>query len=184
MQKIPSRFMKRTLMSDEKILEDAGFSRIYIVEAMFSLMCFTIAGYAVSYGLAYYHLAYTYIPLYAGAAIGFLYAFFECMRIWTTEIILTDRRLILKSGFFFVNIEEVDIEQLASDYIEQSILGRLFGYGAIRIRCIQAKDMVLPPITNPYIFRNALERAKQEYRERYINIGRLYKQTLPDAPVA
>lgn len=175
MKSLPSRFIRRTLMPDEVVREEAKFHKIYLVTAFLSFLSATVVGYGASYGLAKIGVAYTWKPLLGGMAIGLWYAFWTCVRVWTMEIVLTDRRIIYKRGFFKVIAEEVDIEQLASDNVDQSFLGRLLNYGAIQIRCIQANDISLPPIRNPYRFRNALERAKQEYRDKYINNHRLFR---------
>lgn len=162
-------------MKDESVRHEARFHRIYLMTALIAFIFSSACGYGICFLLNKYGLAYTWKPLYGGMAVGAWYAFWTCMHIWTMEIVLTDRRLIYKRGFFKVMADEVDIEQLASDYVDQSFLGRLLNYGAIQIRCIQANDIWLPPIRNPYEFRNALEQAKQEYREKYIQTGRLYK---------
>jgi hypothetical protein len=67
----------------------------------------------------------------------------------------------------------VDVEQLASDDVRQTLFGRLLDYGAIHIRCIEASDIYLPPVMKPYEFRNALEAVKKEYREKYMSVERL-----------
>jgi hypothetical protein len=175
MKSLPSRFIRRTLMQDETIRHEAKFHRIYLVSALMSFLIAAACGYGITFLLARFGIKQTFIPLYVGVAIGAWYALCVCMHIWTMEIVLTDRRIIYKRGFFQIRADEVDIEQLASDYVDQSFLGRLLNYGAIHIRCVQADDIYLPPIRNPYEFRNALERGKQEYREKYNNTGRLYR---------
>jgi hypothetical protein len=116
---------------------------------------------------------YTWRPVYAGAFVGLWMLLSMMMKKWTTEIILTTERLIYKRGFFKVTVQEVDIEQLASDSVDQSLLGRIFDYGAIHVRCIEASDVDLPAITKPYEFRNALEQQKHLYRESYMKVERL-----------
>jgi hypothetical protein len=81
--------------------------------------------------------------------------------------------LIYKRGFFSVEVDEIDIEQLASDNVQQSLIGRLFDFGVIHIRCIEATDLWLPPVANPYAFRNAIEKQKHQYREHYMKVERL-----------
>ena len=92
---------------------------------------------------------------------------------WTTEIVLTNHRLIHKTGFFLIDVHEVDIEQLASHHVVQSLLGRLLDYGEVHVRCIEATDIFLPPISHPYAFRNAMEQEKHHYRNDYMKVERL-----------
>lgn len=162
-------------MQDEKIVADARFHGFYTCWA-FVIFAFCLAlGGGVQYAAWHYLGQWPFAPLYAGAAVGAWILFAMMLKKWTTEIILTDRRLLYKRGFFKINIDEVDIEQLASDYVEQSLLGRILDYGEIHIRCIEASDVWLPPVAQPYEFRNQLEKMKHAYREQYMGVGRLYR---------
>lgn len=176
----PSRFMKKTLMPDERVIRDARFSRVYTVSCYLALVSFVLLGAAVQYALLHHvppeFRVRTHIPLAAGTGIGCWQFFWMMLKKWTTEIVLTDLRLIYKRGFFFVQVSEVDIEQLASHEVEQTFLGRMFDYGAIHIRCIEATDFRLPPIAKPYEFRNALELQKRAYREDYMKVDRLRRR--------
>src|SRR5919197_1546927 len=53
---------------------------------------------------------------------------------WTTEIAVTDRRIIYKEGFIRRRTIEMHMDKVESVDVEQSILGRLFGYGDILVR--------------------------------------------------
>jgi hypothetical protein len=169
----PSRFIRKTLMPNEKCVKDARFSWVYIFQAWVVWGICLILGYMVHYGFMRYLGLYDLRPVYIGAGIGGWLFFWMMMKKWTTEIILTTERLIYKQGYFMVDVAEVDIEQLASDRVEQSFFGRIFDYGNIYIRCIEAPDIWLPPIRRPYEFRNALEQQKHLYREHYMKVEHL-----------
>jgi hypothetical protein len=178
---LPSRFMSKTLLPEEKLVADAQFPFFYTVSCYFTLAACTLLGIAAQYGLKYHvapHLPFRLPVDYrilpgAGLFLGLWQFFWMMLRKWSTEIVLTDQRLIYKRGFFTVHIEEVDIEQLASDNVEQTFLGRLFDYGQIHIRCIEASDIWLPPVSGPYVFRNAIEQQKHLYRDTYMKTARL-----------
>jgi hypothetical protein len=169
----PSRFVQKTLLPDERCVRDARFSWMYTLNAGFVCVLCVAAGYVVRYGLSRYMGQDTWQPVYAGAFVGLWMLLSMMMKKWTTEIILTTERLIYKHGFFKVTVQEVDIEQLASDSVAQSLLGRILDYGEIHVRCIEASDVNLPAITRPYEFRNALEQQKHHYRETYMKSQRL-----------
>jgi uncharacterized membrane protein YdbT with pleckstrin-like domain len=66
------------------------------------------------------------------AAIGaFLPAWF---RRWTTEIAVTDRRIILKRGFIRRHTVEMNMQKVESVDVDQTLVGRLFNYGSVTIR--------------------------------------------------
>ena len=164
---LTSRYMHKTLMPDEKIMGDARFPAIYIFICYFTLLCFAVAGGIAQYAVTRFTGQPGLMLLLVGAGVGFCQFLFMMMKMWTTEIVLTDRRLIYKRGFFAIKVDEVDIEQLASQKVDQNLIGRMFDYGEIHIRCIEASDVWLPAIAHPYAFVNGLEREKQEYREKY-----------------
>ena len=53
---------------------------------------------------------------------------------WTTEIAVTDRRIIYKTGFIRRNTTEMNMEKVESVDVDQSVLGRIFGYGDVIVR--------------------------------------------------
>jgi len=171
MEKHLSRFIRRTLMPDEKVLGEARFHGFYVFCAFLNLSFFLLLGGALQYTLDRYvplHGMGVW-PLLSMTGIGIWILAAMMLKRWTTEIILTNRRLLYKRGFFLVTLAEADVEQLASDNVNQSLIGRLLDYGALCIRCIEANDFVLPPVAHPYDFRNKIEHAKQAYRERYMH---------------
>lgn len=66
-----------------------------------------------------------------GGVLSFLSAFIKRA---TTEIIVTDRRAIIKRGLIARKTIEINMSKVESVDISQSILGRLFGYGTVLIR--------------------------------------------------
>ncbi len=50
-----------------------------------------------------------------------------------TEILLTDKRFIAKSGLFLSNLEELSLSQLTGVGITQHVIGTLFGYGTVNL---------------------------------------------------
>jgi uncharacterized membrane protein YdbT with pleckstrin-like domain len=61
----------------------------------------------------------------------FLYAWFDR---WTTEIAVTNRRIIFKEGFIRRNTVEMHMDKVESVDVAQSILGRLLDYGNVEVR--------------------------------------------------
>lgn len=168
-----SRFMRRTLMPGEEVVREGYFHTFYTFTALATLLLCIALGTGLQYAAERYLHFRTDIPVMAGLFIGLWMFFWMLLKKWMTEIVLTNERLIYKHGFFLIHSQEVDIEQLASDNVEQSFIGRLFDYGTLHIRCIEASDYRLPPIRAPYDFRNALEQQKHRYRDNYVKVERL-----------
>jgi uncharacterized membrane protein YdbT with pleckstrin-like domain len=78
----------------------------------------------------------------------------------TTEIAITNTRLVYKRGLVARNVGEISIDRIEGVNVLQSVLGRIFNYGRLAIRGMGIGEVVLPPIEDPIVFRQAIERAK------------------------
>jgi uncharacterized membrane protein YdbT with pleckstrin-like domain len=75
---------------------------------------------------------------------------------WTTELAVTDRRVIFKRGFINRHTEEMNMDKVASVEVDQSILGRILGYGTIAIMGAGQSIENLRNIADPIGLRNAI----------------------------
>jgi uncharacterized membrane protein YdbT with pleckstrin-like domain len=91
--------------------------------------------------------------------IGILYFVAECVRILNTEVALTDRRLILKTGFLNTHTSELELTSVETVQVDQSIWGRLFGFGRLTVHGTGEAVWISPMIAAPLAFRRALETA-------------------------
>jgi len=85
------------------------------------------------------------------AALMLLSAWF---RRFITEIAVTNRRIIYKRGFISRSTIEMQMDKVESVDVEQSIVGRIFGYGDIIIRGVGVGIEPLKNIDSPIEFRN------------------------------
>jgi uncharacterized membrane protein YdbT with pleckstrin-like domain len=53
---------------------------------------------------------------------------------WTTEIAVTDRRVIYKVGFISRKTTEMHMDKVESVDVDQSVLGRILDYGDVIVR--------------------------------------------------
>lgn len=91
-------------------------------------------------------------PIVIVAAAGFLaWAWF--LR-WTTEIAVTNRRIIYKRGFVQRHTVEMNMDKVESVDVNQSVLGRLLDYGDIIVRGTGASLEPFRGIGAPLDFRN------------------------------
>ncbi len=99
-----------------------------IIYALIARASTFFAAGAAGFGVAIFVVA----ALAAFAAlVSFLHAWF---RRWTTEIAVTDRRVVLKRGFIRRHTVEMNMQKVESVDVDQSQLGRLFDYGTVTIR--------------------------------------------------
>ncbi len=78
----------------------------------------------------------------------------------TTEIAITNRRLVYKRGLVARYVGEINIDRIEGVNVLQGILGRIFNYGRIMVRGMGIGEIVLPSIAEPLKFRRAIEKAR------------------------
>jgi uncharacterized membrane protein YdbT with pleckstrin-like domain len=88
------------------------------------------------------------------AAAGVIMLFKAWFHRWTTEIDVTDRRVVYKHGFINRHTVEMNMDKVESVDVDQSILGRLLDYGDITIRGTGETWETLKMIGAPLKFRN------------------------------
>lgn len=75
---------------------------------------------------------------------------------WNTEIAVTDRRVIYVRGFFNRQSVEVHMNQIESVDVDQTLLGRLFGYGDVTIHGTGNTYDPLRAVDRPMALRNEI----------------------------
>ena len=66
--------------------------------------------------------------------VGVGYILYEWIQRWTTEIAITDRRVVYKIGLVRRDTIEMNRSKIESVDVSQTILGRLFNYGTVTVR--------------------------------------------------
>lgn len=67
-----------------------------------------------------------------------------------TEIALTNKRLIYKTGLIFVQSSEVELAEVSEAKVNNGWFGVILGYGTINLDCRFVGDFAIPTIKNPY----------------------------------
>jgi len=98
------------------------------------------------------------IGLQAAAAIFAVFAIASwaraAIRRATTELAITDRRVIYKAGLLARHTLEMNRSKVESIDVDQSILGRLLGYGTIIVRGTGGSLEPIRMISDPLTFRS------------------------------
>ncbi len=102
--------------------------------------------------------------LMAMMAIGGFILLFNVLKVIATEVGLTNRRIIYKSGLIFVKVRETDLEEIRGESLDLGNFGRMLNYGAINLDCRFIGDVKLPYIGRAETFLKALhaQRAKTQ----------------------
>src|SRR4029077_6884336 len=88
-------------------------------------------------------------------ALGAIVAWFRAwLRRMTTELAVTDRRVIFKRGLVRRHTVEMNMDKVESVDVDQSVLGRMFNYGDVTVRGTGASIEPLRMIGDPLHFRS------------------------------
>ena len=89
------------------------------------------------------------VGLMLASVIALFLGLFQIVRAWivavNTEIIVTSRRVIYKTGFISRNTVEMNLDKVESVLVRQGILGRMLDFGTVIIRGVGAG---LEPVDN------------------------------------
>lgn len=84
-------------------------------------------------------------------------------RMLTTDFGVTNRRVVLKRGFFTRTTEEIASESVESVELRQGFFGRLFNYGALRVSGTGEAEIAMPEMADPIEFRAAVEMSRTDH---------------------
>lgn len=132
-------YITDTLAKDETLLAEGKISKwslfhIYTAAAIFgvSIICLPIS------------------------AMLLLYAW---LKIRSTEMGVTSKRIIRKSGVIMRDTDEIRLSKVESVSVKQGFLGRMFDYGDVIISGSGGNDAVMRGVRDPLAFRSDVESA-------------------------
>jgi uncharacterized membrane protein YdbT with pleckstrin-like domain len=79
----------------------------------------------------------------------------------STELVITNKRLIAKSGIVSTQSIEIRFDRIESVRVNQSLLGRILNYGDIVVTGTGSTFDPIPNIASPMQFRTALNQAME-----------------------
>ncbi|MBE8182425.1 MAG: PH domain-containing protein [Candidatus Portiera sp.] len=132
------RYVKTTLSKKEKILEvinEHWMEKLNYWLLYFAGLAFLLMGGAVfSWGVQY--VQYKDALVLFSLAIGIIFvvmAVYRQIEFYFREIVLTNKRFVYKRGIIGVKTEEQILAKTDTVEMDQSVLGRIFGYAAIKL---------------------------------------------------
>ncbi len=93
---------------------------------------------------------------YALALVAVVLLVKEWLQWWITEIAVTNRRVIYKRGLIRLQTNEMNMDKVESVQVNQSILGRMFDFGTVRILGTGEGFEALQTIAGPIKLRNSI----------------------------
>jgi uncharacterized membrane protein YdbT with pleckstrin-like domain len=86
-------------------------------------------------------------------AVGLVFLVWAWINIRSTEIAITNRRIIAKFGFIRRSTVEINLEKVEALRVEQGFMGRILNYGTIYISGAGTSVAPMKDIADPLVFR-------------------------------
>lgn len=132
-------YITDTLAKDETLLAEGKISKW----SLFHIYCA-----AVIFGVSIICLPISVMLL--------TYAY---LKIRSTEMGITSKRVIRKSGVIMRDTSEIRLSKVESVSVKQGMLGRMFGYGDVIISGSGGNDAVMKGVKDPLAFRAMVDAA-------------------------
>jgi membrane protein YdbS with pleckstrin-like domain len=84
----------------------------------------------------------------------------------TSELVITDRRVLIKVGFIQRQTFEMFISKIESVGVTQGMIGRFFNYGTVEIRGTGGSSESFATIAGPFQFRDAIQLVQSDSERR------------------
>lgn len=81
----------------------------------------------------------------------------EWLKLRFTEMGVTNKRVILKTGIVSRHSEEMKLSSIETVEIEQGILGRILGFGTVKVTGKGISDLVFTRINDPMEVKRKIE---------------------------
>jgi uncharacterized membrane protein YdbT with pleckstrin-like domain len=85
--------------------------------------------------------------------LGLLFWIAAAIKYFTTELAITNKRVIAKFGLISRSTIEINLQKIESIQVNQGILGRIFNFGSIVVSGAGNPQAPIPGISSPIQFR-------------------------------
>ena len=85
--------------------------------------------------------------------VGLFFLIYAWIQVRSTEIAITNRRVIAKFGFVKRHTVEINLDKVESLRVEQGLWGRFLNFGTIYVSGAGTSVAPMPDIADPLVFR-------------------------------
>ncbi|NOX94937.1 MAG: PH domain-containing protein [Alphaproteobacteria bacterium] len=163
-------YVDKTLATGEEIVHRANFNWTYSFFPVFwfslgaaSLAMFFFIQYAAE--VPYEELKVGWWSAIIAGVCGSIILGNHIIVLVTTEIVVTTFRFVYKTGLIARHTKEVSLNKIEEITLEQSIWGRILGYGKLVLRGTGVGVIELPDLDDPIHLRRVIENAKSALRD-------------------
>lgn len=111
-----------------------------------------------------WHLIALGVVLLPAFGLGLIFLVLAYVKYRTTELAITNKRVIVKTGFIRRSTIEININKVESLQVDQEVLGRMFDFGTLIISGAGTPQAPVAGISRPLEFRKAFIEAQDQSR--------------------
>jgi uncharacterized membrane protein YdbT with pleckstrin-like domain len=154
-------YLDDNLLDDEHIIYRAHLHWTIFATAILVVLL----GVGLAVVLQFFDPTYWYLgALLAG--IGLLLAIGPLIRYVGSEFAVTNKRVLSKTGFIQRESDETLLSKVEAIAVDQGILGRLLGFGTVRITGSGGTEDAFARISQPLEFRRQIQSQVVAFEER------------------
>ncbi|MGE3164608.1 MAG: PH domain-containing protein [Planctomycetota bacterium] len=162
-------YVKRALVGEETVLHTGQihwsvfFFSATLLAAAGALAAATVTLFSANSGSLALAAGLGSGACLVGALLDFVWA---ALRVVSTEVAVTTQRTIVKTGLLRTDTAELNHRQLESIEVTESLLGRMLGYGSLRLHGTGGGITQIANLSAPLDFRRAALGAAESRRAR------------------
>jgi len=162
-------YVQQNLNPGEHILYTTHLHWLVLFRSIFVDMIFSVAGLAlIVWGFAGTHAErgeaqVTEIAGFVLILLGSMILGIAVLKRNATEVAVTNKRIIIKIGFLTKRTIELFLSKVESVEVEQTLVGRMMGFGSITVRGTGGTNEPFSHIANPLEFRRQVQHQIEEH---------------------
>ena len=142
-------WIDRNLMPGETILFRTRKALIIFVVPVFILILAIMLSFYMSTSYTMSKAAW------APGVIALIYLSSSYLEFITSEFVVTNKRVIMREGFFYRHANELRLSTISQVNVEQGVLGQVFGFGDVSLNAFGVFD-VFNMINDPFGFQRSV----------------------------
>jgi len=144
-------YIESQLLPNERIVARTARNKIVLIFPMLLAMLFAIAGLGALISRQAAGLVFPLLLLATGIG-GIAWMMYK-----SADFAVTTSRLILKQGLISRRTVELQLNKIEAVNVDQSLLGRILGYGTLRVGGTGGTKEVFSIVNHPGAFRTAVQ---------------------------
>lgn len=151
-------YVEQNLIAGEKVLYRTGLHWVTLVGPIVAGAVFGLPGFMLLATAALVHgSGGSFLTGFCLLALGVLFIGLGMWRRSSTEMAVTNKRIVVKSGRLGHTTFELFLNKIESIGVVQPVVGRMLGYGSVVIRGTGGTPEPFPNVNKPLEFRRQVQ---------------------------